>query len=202
MKIIGLCGGSGSGKTTAASVMETLGAAVIDTDRVYREICTPGSPCLKELTAAFGCGILSSDGSLDRKSLGRCVFSDQDARHLLNSISHAYILDETKRLIAVYERGGFSVVVVDAPLLFEAGFDLFCDITVGVTAPTTERILRIVARDGTTREAAESRIRSQLSDEELRRKCDFIIENHGDLGEFISRVRSFYMSAVSGGVRS
>ena len=182
--------------------MESFGAAVIDTDRVYREICTPGSPCINALAAEFGDGILLPDGSLDRKSLGARVFSDPDARHRLNTISHAYILAETQRRIACAEADGYDAVVVDAPLLFEAKFDRFCDITVGVVAPTEERISRIVSRDGITHDAAEKRIGAQTGDNELRCKCDFIIENHGDLDGFISRVRSFYINAVGDGVRS
>ena len=199
MTVIGLCGGSGSGKTTASSVMASLGAAVIDTDRVYREICIPGSPCVRELASSFGDDILLPDGSLDRTKLGAIVFSDDGARAELNRITHRYIAEETKRLLASYEAEGKASAVIDAPLLFESGFNAFCDITVGVTADEETRIARITARDGISRERAAARIASQLSDIELRRRCDRIIENNDGQTRFISDVRSFYMSAVFGG---
>ncbi len=201
MTIIGLSGGSGSGKTTAAAVMASLGAAVIDTDRVYRDLCVPGSPCLSELAGVFGKEILLPDGALDRKKLGALVFSDAAARLRLNAITHAYIAEKTKRLIKEYDASGMEAVVIDAPLLFESGFDAFCDITVGVTAPLDVRMARIIARDGLTAEEAEKRIASQLSDEELSRRCDFIIENRGTNEELVRAVESFYMNAV-GGIRS
>lgn len=201
MTIIGLSGGSGSGKTTAAAVMALLGAAVIDTDRVYRDLCVPGSPCLSELAGVFGKDILLQDGALDRKKLGALVFSDAAARLRLNAITHAYIAEKTKRLIKEYDASGREAVIIDAPLLFESGFDAFCDITVGVTAPPDVRMARIIARDGLTVEQAEKRIASQLSDEELSRRCDFIIENRGTNEELVRAVESFYMNAV-GGIRS
>ena len=201
LTIIGLSGGSGSGKTTAAAVMASLGAAVIDTDRVYRDLCVPGSPCLSELAGVFGKEILLPDGALDRKKLGALVFSDAAARLRLNAITHAYIAEKTKRLIKEYDASGMEAVVIDAPLLFESGFDAFCDITVGVTAPLDVRMARIIARDGLTAEEAEKRIASQLSDEELSRRCDFIIENRGTNEELVRAVESFYMNAV-GGIRS
>lgn len=201
LTIIGLSGGSGSGKTTAAAVMASLGAAVIDTDRVYRDLCVPGSPCLSELAGVFGKDILLQDGALDRKKLGALVFSDAAARLRLNAITHAYIAEKTKRLIKEYDASGREAVIIDAPLLFESGFDAFCDITVGVTAPPDVRMARIIARDGLTVEQAEKRIASQLSDEELSRRCDFIIENRGTNEELVRAVESFYMNAV-GGIRS
>lgn len=202
LTIIGLCGGSGSGKTTAAAVMASLGAAVIDTDRVYREICVPESPCITELAGEFGGDIILSDGSLDRKALGARVFSDADARGRLNAIAHRYIAEETKRLLAKYREEGREAAVVDAPLLFESGLDALCDITIGVTSLRHERIKRIVARDGISADSAAKRIDSQLSDDELRIRCDYIIENQGDRGALELAVRSFYMNAVMNGARS
>ncbi len=199
MTVIGLCGGSGSGKTTASSVMASLGAAVIDTDRVYRDLCVPGSACLCELASIFGQEIVNPDGSLNRKKLGAIVFSDTAARAELNRITHRYIAEETLRLLDRFRAEGKDAAVIDAPLLFESGFDAMCDVTVGVTAPACDRIARITARDGITAEEAEARIASQLGDGELRQMCDFIIENNGDRARFAADVRSFYMSAACGG---
>ncbi len=199
MTIIGLCGGSGSGKTTAAAVMSSEGAAVIDTDRVYRELCVSGSPCLRELEHEFGQGIIAPDGALDRASLAKLVFDDAKLRLRLNGITYKYIRAETERLISLYADRGAAAVVVDAPLLFESGFDALCNITVGVTAKKELRIKRIVARDGISAAAAEKRIASQCSDDELRSRCDTIIENDGDADSFADRVRSFYTAAAAKG---
>ncbi len=201
MKIIGLCGGSGSGKTTAARIMASLGAAVIDTDRVYREICVPGSRCISELCREFG-DIVLDDGSLDRKKLGGIVFADAGKRARLNAIAHRHIKEETLARIALYRAEGRGVVVVDAPLLFEAEFDRFCDITVGIVAPSDVRLSRIMERDGISCAEAAARISSQTSDVELRARCDSIIENSSDRAEFRRRVRLFYLKAVFGGDRS
>ena len=202
VKIIGLCGGSGSGKTTAAVVMESLGAAIIDTDRVYREICVPGSDCLDKLRETFGAGIIRHDGTLDRGALGAIVFANTEARLKLNLITHKYIREETLLRIARFSAEGFDAVVVDAPLLFEAEFDKLCDVTVGIVSNEDIRLGRIMARDGISYEAARSRIASQISDDELRVRCDYIIENDGTPTELSSVVRSIYMNAVFGGARS
>lgn len=196
MKVIGLCGGSGSGKTAACEIFSDLGAAIINTDRVYRELCAPGSPCMEELKEAFGCGIIRQDGSLDREALGSIVFSDREALLTLDGITHRYIKAETLARIERYRMDGYDAVIVDAPLLFEAEFDRFCDITAGIVADRSLRISRIIERDGITHEAAERRISSQLSDDELRRRCDYIIDNNGDTSELFARVRSFYLKAV------
>lgn len=198
MVVIGLCGGSGSGKTTAAAIMASLGAAVIETDRVYHEMCAAGTPCMEELAAEFGDHVAFVDGRLDRSRLSRYVFANEDARLRLNEITHAHIKRETLALIEKYRAGNYPAVVVDAPLLFEAGFDRFCDLTVGVTSPREVRIARITARDGVSPDAAEARIAPQIGDEELRARCDYIIENNGDTAELEVRVVSFYKSAVFG----
>ncbi len=197
MKIIGLCGGSGSGKSTAAAVMRSLGAEIIDTDRLYREICVPGSECLARLADEFGAGILLPDGSLDRGEMGALAFSDSEKRSRLNSITHAYIRKETLRRLDCYREEGTAVAVIDAPLLFESGFDEMCDLTLGIVAPTDVRIRRIISRDEITRERAEARIASQLSDSFLRSRCGYIIENNGELCELEQAVAALYKSVIS-----
>ena len=181
MKVIGLCGGSGSGKGAVSLIFSECGIPFIDTDRVYREMTSGDSECLRELRAAFGDGIVASDGSLDRRRLAELVFSGDDAnarRSLLNSIAHKHILDETRRRIKAF---GARTVVVDAPLLFESGFDKECDFIVAVIADREVRIERIMRRDGIDRSAATARIASQLSDGELIKRADAVIENNGEL---------------------
>lgn len=198
MKIIGLCGGSGAGKTTASEAMRLCGAAVIDTDRVYREISGAGSECLSELAFHFGDGIILSDGTLDRKTLGAAVYADAQKRELLNTVTHRYIKNETEIRIARYRGDGAPAVIVDAPLLFESGFDLLCDTTVGIVAEKDIRIKRIMDRDGITEEHANARIRAQYSDEYLRERCEYILENNSELAELVIASAKAYISIMSG----
>ena len=181
MKVIGLCGGSGSGKGTLARMLSEGGFLHIDADAVYHEITSCDSPCLRAMTEAFGRDIISPSGALDRKALASVVFADgaKDKLALLNSISHRYVLDEIRRRIALAE-GKYFGAIVDAPLLFESGFNTECDIVISVTAPREVRISRISERDGIDRDAAERRINTQLDDEFLRLHSDIIITNDKD----------------------
>ena len=184
MKVIGLCGGSGSGKGSVSLVFADCGIPFIDTDCVYREMTSRDSECLRELSVAFGDNIVKSDGSLDRRKLSELVFSGNDAnsrRKLLNSIAHRHILAETRRRIKAFFDDGARAVVVDAPLLFESGFDKECDFIVAVVADREVRIKRIMRRDGIERSAAIARIASQLTDDELIKRADAVVKNNGDL---------------------
>ena len=177
---IGLCGSSGSGKGYICKLFSTYGYKWIDTDKVYRDLATPKSECVKELREYFGNSILNPDGSLNRKELSKCVFEGEKANqnlNKLNEITHFYIRKETERIIEQSEQNGYKGVLVDAPVLFESGFDKMCDATICVTAPTELKLKRIVNRDNITLEKATSRIKSQLSDDELRKKCTYEIDN-------------------------
>lgn len=183
MLIIGLCGGSGSGKGTVAELFLKHGIPSIDADAVYRELTARGAQLLNMLSDEFGADILSENGELDRKKLSSIVFSNPEKLRLLNSITHSEIIKETERRIKKYESEGFSAVIFDAPLLFESGFDQKCDVIISVTAPIELRIERLVSRDGINAEAARKRISSQLSDGYLREHSDYVIENSGDIFE-------------------
>ena len=177
---IGICGSSGSGKGYVCKQFSTYGYKWIDTDRVYRDLATPKSQCVKELKDYFGSSILNEDGSLNRKELSKSVFEGENSKerlHQLNKITHYHIKKETERIIYESEQNGYKGVLIDAPVLFESGFDNMCDITVCVTAPTPLKIKRIMTRDGLTYEKAVARINNQLSDDELRKKCNYEIDN-------------------------
>ena len=181
MKVIGLCGGSGSGKGTLAAMLSAGGFLHIDADAVYHEITSGDSPCLRAMTEAFGRDIISPSGALDRRALASVVFADgaKEKLSLLNSISHRYVLDEIRQRIASAE-GKYIGAIVDAPLLFESGFNTECDIIISVIAPRDVRISRISERDGISKEAAQRRINAQLDDEFLRLHSDIIITNDKD----------------------
>ena len=182
MKIIGLAGGSGSGKTTVCKLFSGLGFAYINTDEVYHKLISAPSLCLDELVLEFGEGILNPDKTLDRKKLSAIVFAENAhvKRKRLNEITHFHILSETEGIIASLSDEYFGVLV-DAPLLFESGFDKKCDFIISLVSDKAMRIKRITERDGITSEDAAARINSQLSDEFLKENSDFLIVNDGDL---------------------
>ena len=192
MKIVGLCGGSGSGKGTVAKMFSDYKFESIDTDKVYHMLVSERSTCLDALVAEFGEIILCEDGSLNRKMLAQIVFTGNDSeskRAKLNKISHEYSLMKTREMIKEFEKNGASAVLIDAPLLFESGFDKECDMVIAVIADVEIRISRIKERDGITDDAALSRIRSQLSDEYLKEHSDYIIENSGTRDNTAERVK-------------
>ena len=181
MKVIGLCGGSGSGKGAVSRIFAEIGIPSIDTDAVYREMTLSDSPCMRALRREFGKEVVNSLGGLDRTRLGSIVFNDPSRLKILNKIAHSFILDETRRRLAVYSDDGFSAAIVDAPVLFESGFDAECDEIICVLADKETRINRIMSRDGISRDAAEKRIASQMSDDELISRCDHVIYNNADI---------------------
>ena len=174
-----------------------FGFAVIDTDAVYHEMTRGPSPCLDELRLAFGEKIIRADGALDRAGLSGIVFAigAEEKRALLNKIAHKHVLDEVRRTVSELEKKDTPLVIVDAPLLFESGFDKECDSILCVSAGKDVRVERIIRRDGITKERALRRIAAQKDDSELERLSDFVIENNGDLttlkaqvGDFISKI--------------
>lgn len=192
MLIIGLCGGSGSGKSTVAKIFAEEGACVLDADRIYHELVSHPSPCTRELADAFGSEILTSEGALDRPRTAELVFSGEGAearRQRLNEITHRYILEEVKRRIAEEEKKGSAAVLFDAPLLFESGFESECGCIVCVSADENVRLSRIVQRDGIDRETARLRFATQFSDRYLIAHSDYCIYNNGDTEELATSAR-------------
>lgn len=181
MLIIGLTGPSGAGKGVVASLLARYGVPSIDTDAVYHALLVPPSDCLDELVGRFGASILSPDGTLDRAALSAVVFdpADPDALTDLNRISHRYVLDEVRRMLKVHEEADVPAVLVDAPQLFESGFDAECDRVLSVLAPRDVRLSRIMARDGLSPERAAARLDAQLSEQIFRERSDGIIVNDG-----------------------
>ena len=189
MKIIGLCGGSGSGKGTACSFFNDLGVKSIDTDRLYHSIISTDSECAKELVEAFGTEIKANPG-IDRAKLRKVVFSSKESLALLNDITHRHILSEVRSIIKDQMDG--IGIIIDAPLLFESGFDKECDVTVAVIADEHVRIERIMKRDGISEKIAKARIASQIPSEELIRRCDYTLRNDTTEQELRQNVEQLY----------
>lgn len=193
MKVIGLCGGSGSGKGTVGLVFSKYNIPSIDTDLVYRELTCKGGECLDALALEFGDGIIGEGGGLDRKRLASIVFGAKDSEARLarlNEITHKYILDEVRQRLGKFSDAGYTAAIVDAPVLFESGFDKECDHIVCVLADEDIRVDRIIRRDGITPDQARARIASQISNELLASRCDSIIYNNGSIYELDDQVLS------------
>ena len=189
MLVIGLTGPTGAGKGAVAAIFEGYGIPVINADRVYHELITPPSSCLRELREAFGKGILLPDGSLDRRTLGGIVFNDPAARERLNAITHRYVMEEVKTRMERFRRDGIPVAVFDAPQLFEAGAQKACTAVISVLADRGLRLERIMVRDNISAEAAMRRILAQKSDEFFRVHSDYIIENNGNVELLAPQIR-------------
>jgi len=192
IKRIGLCGRSGSGKQYVGDMFGDYGIPSIDTDKVYRELLMPingqMSPCLCEIVSVFGDSVVEN-GVLNRGKLAAIVFSHRKMLLKLNDITHKYIFEETEKRIAQYEKDGYKAVIIDAPVLFESGFDKICNILLCVTASDAACLRRILRRDGITEEKAMERLKNQYSVEDLRSKCDFEITNDG--AEIIPQIEEF-----------
>ena len=191
MKIIGLAGGSGSGKSTVCKLFFENGFAYINTDEVYHALTATPTPCLDDLVHEFGREILNTDSySLNRQKLAEKVFKDGATEKLqkLNEIAHYHILKHTQELIDELSEDEYFGVLIDAPLLFESGFNEKCDLIISVIASEDIRIKRITERDGISEEKAKMRIRAQLSDEFLKKNSNYLIVNDGDVSELYKKV--------------
>ncbi len=191
MLTVGLTGPSGAGKGTVAAIFARYGIPAIDTDAVYHELLFPPSPCLDELAERFGDSILAADGTLDRAALAEIVFAPGHAAELsaLNAISHRHVLREVRAMLEVNRMAEIPLTLVDAPQLFESGFDRECDLVLAVLAPHDVRLRRIMARDDLTQERAEARLSATLSDDVFQAKADHVIRNDGDHAALEQAVR-------------
>ena len=184
MKIIGVCGSSGSGKSTVCRCFQNRGVPVLDCDEIYHKLVNAPSPCLQEIGEQFGFDMIQG-GSLDRKKLGAIVFADRSKLERLNEISHRHVIFELDKIILSLQASGFTACAIDAPMLFEAGLDERCDFVVAVIADKQVQIDRICRRDGIEKEQAEKRISNQISSEKLKARADFILENNGTKEDLI-----------------
>ena len=197
MCIIGLTGGSGTGKTTALDVLRGMGALCIDADEVYHELTRTSAGLKAELTARFG-EVYDGD-TLDRKALGNVVFADSAALADLNAITHKYVSAETHRLLRDFAMAGGSVAAVDAVGIFEGGVDEICTAVVGILAPAEVRAERIMAREGISREYAEKRIKAQRPDEYYIEKCTVCLVNDGTREEFAAKCSAAFTEVMENG---
>ena len=188
MLLVGVTGGIASGKSVVAARFAEHGAVVVDADAIAREVVEPGTPALARIAEEFGPALIGDDGSLDRQALGAIVFADPAKLAILNGITHPAVLELSQRRFAEAAAADpDAVVVYDVPLLSEARSKAEFDVVVVVSAPDEARIERMVSRRGMSREEAERRIRSQVSDEDRRALADYIIESGGTLDETLAQ---------------
>ena len=193
MKIYGLTGNIGSGKSTVAEMLRELGAFTLDADEVAREIVRPGEPALAEIVACFGREVLLGDGTLDRGALAEVVFADERAREQLNRITHPRILERIKEKISA-RSGEQRMVFVEASLIDRksGGLNDLIDGLVVVTCPRELREHRVADRDAMSPEDIRRRMDSQMSEAEKASQADFLIENSSDMENLGVQVRALF----------
>jgi dephospho-CoA kinase len=191
---IGLTGGIGSGKSTVAGLLAGRGARVVDADRIAREVVEPGTPGLEAVAAAFGPGVLTPEGALDRPALAAVVFADPEARRRLDGIVHPLVRARAAELVAAAPPD--AVVVQDVPLLVETGQAGSYELVLVVEADLDTRVRRLVGR-GVSEEDARARIAAQATDEQRRAVADVVLDNSGTVEELEAQVERFWAERVA-----
>jgi dephospho-CoA kinase len=192
MKVIGLTGGIGSGKSTVSRFLGEMGAVVLDADKVGHQAYQPGTETWKELVAAFGEGIVAPDSTVDRRRLGAIVFADPEALARLNRIVHPRMFDMMKARIEEYRGKGTEVVVLEAAILLEANWTPLVDEVWVTVASESTVVQRTKERTGLPEEQIRARIHSQLSNEERIKQAKVVITNDGDLEELRMKVEELW----------
>ncbi len=182
MKIVGLTGGIGSGKSTVSAYLKEKGCYIIDADEISRAVTGEGGPALEPILMEFGIQVFNYDGTLNRKAMSDLVFSDEEKRQKLESIVVTMVINEFHAQIEHLKEINYEgIVVFDAPLLFEFGLQEFVDESWFVTASLETRVSRVVMRDKVTREEVMDRIRNQMPSQEKEKLADYTIINSLDL---------------------
>ncbi len=192
MKIIGLTGGIGSGKTTVAQFLKELGAVVIDADKVGHEVLRSDAEVCQEVVAAFGKGVLTPNDEISREKLGRMVFGAPESLPKLNMIMHPRIAERVGAQLEGFRKQGVGVVVIEAPLLLEAGWASQVD-EVWVTVASKATILkRLKGRTGLSEQESLERIHTQMSVAERVKRADVVIDTDCELGELKEKVAELW----------
>ena len=183
--ILGITGGTGCGKTTLLSAIEEMGGMILDCDAIYHALLACDAALLAAIDARFPGTV--EDGVLQRKKLGSIVFADEQALQDLNAITHSAIKAEVLRRLESKP----ALAAIDAIALFESGLAELCHKTVAITAPTEDRVQRLMARDGIPEDYARKRIAAQHAEDWFRSRCDYILENNGTRKQFQEKCLAF-----------
>lgn len=182
--VLGITGGSGSGKSQVCKLLASMGAQIIDADEIGHQI-TAREDVLREIEVEFGSDILNSDGTLNRKKLGEIVFSSKTALETLNVITHKKIFDEIEKILS---ESYSEIVAIDAAVLKNTRLKNLCNFVVAVVAPQEQRVKRIMQRDYLSEKQAMDRIKSQPTDAKYAHGVDFVIINNGNVENLNRRV--------------
>ena len=197
LKIIGITGGTGCGKTTALRELEAMGALVIDCDALYHEMLDTNERMLADIERSFPGTV--TDGVLDRKALGATVFSNEAALLELNAITHHYIGLEVDKKLEAWAMAGGTTAAIDAIALMESGLARKCLAVIGIIAEKTTRIERIMKRDGISYEYAMMRVNAQYPNEYFEQKCDRVLHNDGDREAFRKQCKNLFKEVLKNG---
>ena len=182
MKIIGLTGGIGTGKSTVSAYLKEKGCVILDADKMSRQLTAPGGAALPEIRKTFGDEVFFEDGTLDRKKLGSIVFNDKEKLKSLEKLTTEKVVEQTVDGLVRLRKADYSgIVIIDAPLLFECNMQELAQESWLVTTDLEVRIERIMKRDGLDRQSILDRINNQMSDVEKRAIADYVIDNSGSL---------------------
>jgi dephospho-CoA kinase len=190
---IAVTGSYATGKGTVCAMFSELGAIEIDTDSIAREIVEPGMETLSRIVEAFGKEFLNSDGSLNRRALGKHVFADPEKVSILNSITHPKIRE---RIIELSPETNGKIYMINAPVLFEAHLEDNMDAVIVVSASKDQSIQRGAKRDGLDPSEIEMRLSRQISFNEKKKKSDYVIDNSGDLNYTRKQVNEIWNSII------
>lgn len=194
LKVIGITGGTGGGKTTALQILGDMGALTLDCDVIYHELLERSGDMLAEIGARFP-GVVEN-GVIQRKRLGEIVFADENALSDLNAITHKYVTMEVEARLGDWARQGNKIAAIDAIALIESGIAERCDAVVGVVAGREARIQRVMDREGISKEYAERRIGAQKPDSFFIEHCSHILYNNGDFAAFRNSCRELFEKII------
>ena len=198
MLVVGLTGSIGTGKSEATRILQELGAGVINADQVGHEAYTPHTESWNEVVDAFGRDILQSSGEIDRSKLGAIVFSDSAQMAKLNGIMHPRIAGMVAEKIEQMRSQGIQVAVVEAALLFEAGWETLVDEVWTTASPLESVFQRLMSRNGLDEEEVRKRLASQMDIQERLDRSDVVVDNSGGVAALEETVKSLWESRIKG----
>lgn len=198
VRLVGLTGGIGSGKSSVSRLLQQYGAFIVDADKITHQLERRGTPVWAAIRETFGWAVLLADGQLDRKKLGHVVFTHADQRERLNAIVHPAVQQEIRQQIQWAQSHNIAVTVLDVPLLIEGGLYRIVDQVWVVFADPEDQAQRIQVRDRVSYDTAWSRIRAQMPLKDKLTYADHVIDNRGEFTQLEEVVRSLWQNVASG----